>query len=127
MRWAGLSLVLFLLLQSVFLSGQSNEKADITKAELMTILNEREFLISELKDFKENYSLLDLRYQALDQKYQDLENESHRQKIESNLRIASLNELKRTTIWDNVKWFIAGLGVGFAGGEAVGIRIGVTL
>ena len=128
MKWAGLFLVLFAALLFVSpLSLSADEMADITKAELKTLLDERKFLIDELQDFKESYNTLDQKYQALNLKYQTLENESHRLKIESDLRIASLSDLKQTTGWNNVKWFIAGLGVGFASGEYVGIQIGIAL
>ena len=124
----GLSLVLFAVLLFVFpLLLSAEEMAVISRAELETLLNEREFLKSELKDYKEKFEQIDQKYLELDLKYQTLEDESHRLKIESEIRIASLSDLKKTTTWNNIKWFFAGLGIGFAGGEAVGIKIGITL
>lgn len=124
----GLSLVLFVVLLFVFpLLLSAEEMAVISRAELETLLNEREFLKNELKDYKEKFEQQDQKYLDLGLKYQTLEDELHRLKIESDLRIASLNDLKKTTTWNNIKWFFAGLGIGFAGGEAVGIKIGITL
>ena len=124
----GLFLVLFVVLLFVFpLLLSAEEMAVISRAELETLLNEREFLKSELKDYKEKFEQQDRKYLDLGLKYQTLENELHRLKIESEIRIASLSDLKKTTTWNNIKWFLAGLGIGFAGGEAVGIRIGITL
>ena len=124
----GLSLVLFVVLLFVFpLLLSAEEMAVISRAELETLLNEREFLKNELKDYKEKFEQIDQKFQALDLKYQASENELHRLKIESEIRIASLRDLKKTTTWNNIKWFLAGLGIGFAGGEAVGIKIGITL
>ncbi len=125
-------LVLFLLLQSVFLPGQSNEKADITKAELMIILEENsdlkesskkqetnfQTILNQLEaDHQNDLTMLEMKY---DQKIKLLE-------IESDLRTASLTTLKKEMIWNNVKWFIAGLGFGFGTGNYTGIKIGITL
>ena len=121
MKWPCLFLVLFVAL--LFVSPcfiYSEEMAVITRGELETLLNEREFLKAELQDYK-------TKFQDLDGKYLTIKTELHRLKIESELRIASLNDLKKTTTWNNIKSFIAGLGVGFAGGEAVGIKIGIAL
>ena len=124
----GLFLVLFVVLLFVFpLLLSAEEMAVISRAELETLLNEREFLKSELKDYKEKFEQIDQKFQVLDLKYQASENELHRLKIESEIRIASLSDLKKTTTWNNIKWFLAGIGLGFAGGEAVGIKIGITL
>ena len=124
----GLSLVLFAVLLFVFpLLLSAEEMAVISRAELETLLNEREFLKNELKDYKEKFEQQDQKYLELDLKYQTLGDELHRLKIESEIRIASLSDLKKTTTWNNIKWFFAGLGIGFAGGEAVGIKIGITL
>lgn len=128
MKWAGLYLVLFAVLLSVFpLSLSADEMAVISKAELKTLLDERKFLIDELQDWNKKFQELDTKFQTLNEKYLIISNELHLLKIESELRIASLNDLKKTTTWNNVKWFFAGLGVGFGTGSYAGIRIGITL
>ena len=128
MRCSVLSLVLLVVLLSVFSPLlYSEEMAVITKAELKTLLEERKFLTDELQDYKQKYENLDQKYLTLDGKYLTQGNELHLLKIESELRIVSLNDLKKTTTWNNIKSFFAGLGVGFAGGEAVGIKIGIAL
>ena len=128
MKWPRLFLVLFAVLLFVSpLLLSAEEMAVITKAELKTLFDERKFLTDELKVYKQKYESLDQKYQTLDGKYLTQGNELYLLKIESDLRIVSLNDLKKTTTWNNVKWFIAGLGLGFAGGEAVGIKIGVKL
>lgn len=130
-----LSMVLFWVFLFVLVfSGVSNafsEQADITKTELATLLNEREYLKIELKDFKEKYNQLDQKYLDLEHKYQTLELESHRLKIESDLRTDSLMILKKETNFNFWKGFlsgsVAGFGLGFGTGNFTGIKIGVTL
>ena len=122
-----LFLVLFLLLQSVFLFGQSDEKADITKAELMTLLDESEYLKNELKDLKQNYETLDQKYLTLDGKYETLELDLHKLKIESSLRTDSLTTLKKETALNFWKGFLSGFGVGFGTGGYAGLSIKLSL
>ena len=132
MKWVGLSSVLFPVLLAVFLFSisspvYSEEKADITKSELMTLLNEREFLKTELSNLSENYKMLDLKYLTLEEKYKTLELDLQKLKIESVLRMDSLTTLKKEIAWNDVKWLLAGFGLGFAGGNYTGIKIGVTI
>ena len=123
----GLSLVLFVVLLFVFpLLLSAEEMAVISRAELETLLNEREFLKSELKDYKEKFEQIDQKYLDLDLKYQTLGNELHRLKIESEIRIASLSDLKKTMIFNFWKGFLSGFGFGFGTGGYAGIKIGIN-
>ena len=127
MKWAGLFLVLFAVLLFVSpLSLSAEEMAVITKAELKTLFDERKFLTDELQDYKQKYESLDQKYQTLDGKYLTQENELHLLKIESELRIVSLNDLKKTTNWNNIKSFLAGFGLGFGTGNYTGIRLRIS-
>lgn len=129
--------LVLLLVLSVFVfqySLYSEEMAQITKSELKTLLDERTTLTNELKSFKESYNQLDQKYQdlnqkflQLDQKYQTLELESHKMKIESDLRIASLTSLQKKMISDYWEGFLignlTGFGIGFSTGGYLGVKL----
>ena len=126
MKW-NLSTVLFwVFLFALVFNGVSSvysEQADITKAELMTLLDEREYFKEELANFKESFNLLDQKYMELDKKYQDSENELHKLKIESSLRIDSLTILKKEISLNYWKGFLTGSLAGFGAGTYAGIKI----
>lgn len=131
MKWAGLLLSVFLLLLFC-VSLSADEMADITKSELKTLLMERESFKEQLKtqdeDFLKTLDQLEIEHQndltALEMKY---DQKIALLMIQSEVRTASLNDLKSATTWNNVKWFIAGLGLGFGTGNYTGFKIGVTI
>ena len=122
MKWKLLFLVCVLVLLPVFLFSQSSEKADITKAELTTLLTEREnskkASIAQEANFQKILNQLEAEHQndltklenKYDQKIALLE-------IESDLRMDSLTILKKETAFNYWKGFlsgsIAGFGLGF--------------
>ena len=131
MRWAGLYLVLFAVLLFVSPCFIYSD-VTLTDQEWTELLNGREnsktALTIQNEDFQKTLDQLETDHQN---DLTQLENRYNQEiallRIESEVRIKSLMTLKKEMIWNNVKWFIAGLGLGFAGGEAVGIRIGITL
>ena len=126
MKWAGLFLALFVV--SLFVSPL------LLSADVILMDQEWTQLLSERENFKTELSELKTENESIKTELKDLKIEStEREKelislrIQSEIRTESLTTLKTETTWNNVKWFIAGLGFGFAGGEAVGIKIGIAL
>ena len=101
----------------------AEEKADITKAELMTLLDEREYFKEELANFKESFNLLDQKYMDLDKRYETSQLELHKLKIESSLRIDSLTILRKEISLNYWKGFLTGSLAGFGAGTYAGIKI----
>ena len=135
MKWAGLSSALFVVLLFVFsflISSPVYSDVILTDEEWTELLNERQnfktTLTAQSADFQKKLDQLEIDHQndltELENKY---DQEIALLRIQSEVRIESLTTLKRETTWNNIKSFLAGLGVGFAGGEAVGIKIGIAL
>ena len=135
MKCSGISLALVVALLFVFfflISSPVYSEKVLTDEEWTHFLNERESFKDRLKTQDENYlKTLDQLEKEHQNDLTQLENKYNQKlallRIESEIRTDSLTKLKKETAWNNVKWFLAGLGVGFAGGEAVGIKIGITL
>lgn len=111
-------LVLLFFLSSAFCWGE--EAADITKAELRILLEERQTIKNELATLKAESVTREQRLTELKAENETIKLELARLRLESQIRIDLLTTLKKETTWNNVKWFFSGLLGGYSLNELKG-------
>lgn len=127
MRWSILYLVLVVVLLFAF-SPLAFTEVILTDEEWTTLLTERESfkiaLTTQETNFQETLEQLEIEHQndltKLENKY---DQKIALLKIESEVRTASLTELKKETTLNYWKGFLSGLGVGGATGLYAGIKL----